>query len=364
MSDLSIRVRAEREYDVVLGHHLLDHLPKMLEGATRVAVLHPRALEVRARAVIDVVQGMGLEAIAVVLPEAEAAKTSAVVDSCWEALGLAGFTRNDMVIGLGGGATTDVAGFVAATWLRGIRVVQIPTTLLGMVDAAVGGKTGINTPAGKNLVGAFWSPSGVLCDMDALLTLPRADLVAGMAEVAKIGFVRDTSILDDIEREPDAALDVSGTLLVDLARRAIQVKADVVSSDFRESAAIGREVLNYGHTFGHAVEHAEGYGWRHGEAVAVGMVYVAELARLSGRLDDAGVARHRRVLELLGLPTSYRPTTYRSGAWPELHGAMAVDKKARGAVLRFIVLQGIGHPVALDGPDPDLLRAAYDAVVA
>jgi len=238
-------------------------------------------------------------------------------------------------------------------------VVQIPTTLLGMVDAAVGGKTGINTAAGKNLVGAFWSPSGVLCDMDSLLTLPHADLVAGMAEVVKIGFVRDPSILDDVEADPAGALDVSGALLTDLARRAIQVKADVVSEDFRESAAIGREVLNYGHTFGHAVEHAEGYGWRHGEAVSVGMVYVAELARLAGRLDDAGAARHRRVLELLGLPTSYR-----AGRWDELHAAMAIDKKARGAVLRFIVLQGIGHPIALDGPDPGLLRAAYDAVVA
>lgn len=359
MSDLVIGVAAEREYDVVLGRQLLPHLPDLVSGATRVAVLHPRALEPRAHSVREVLREAGLDVTAITLPDAEAAKTADVVQSCWDALGRAGFTRNDVVVGLGGGATTDVAGFVAATWLRGIRVVQMPTTLLGMVDAAVGGKTGINTPAGKNLVGAFWSPAGVLCDMDTLLSLPRADLIAGLAEVIKVGFIRDESILDDIERDPIASLDASGPLLTDLARRAIRVKASVVSQDFRESAAIGREVLNYGHTFGHAIEHAEDFGWRHGEAVSVGMVYVAELARQAGRLDGAVVDRHRRVLEKVGLPTSYR-----AGRWQELHSAMAVDKKARGAVLRFIVLEGVGRPVALDGPEPELLRAAYDAVSA
>jgi 3-dehydroquinate synthase len=279
------------------------------------------------------------------------------MEMCWNSLGEAGFTRNDVIVGLGGGATTDVAGFVAATWLRGIRVVHMPTTLLGMVDAAVGGKTGINTAAGKNLVGAFWSPSGVLCDVDALQSLPKADLIAGMAEIVKIGFVRDVSILDDIERDPIQAVDPSGALLVDLARRAIEVKAEVVSADFRESAAIGREVLNYGHTFGHAIERTENYSWRHGEAVAVGLVYVAELAHLAGRLGQDDVARHRRVLELLGLPTTYAPDR-----WELLHSAMAVDKKARGSVLRFIVLQGIGNPVALDGPESALLEAAYEAI--
>ena len=357
MSEIRIEVHAERDYEVVIGHDLQSHVVPMLIGATRVAVIHPEALTGRAMTLSDTIARAGMAVLSILVPDAESAKTVDVLAMCWERLGAAGFTRNDVVIGLGGGATTDLAGFVAATWLRGIRVVQMPTTLLGMVDAAVGGKTGINTQAGKNLVGAFWSPAGVLCDVDTLQTLPRLDLVAGMAEIVKIGFVRDVSILDDIERDPIGATDPSSALLVDLARRAIQVKADVVSADFRESAAIGREVLNYGHTFGHAIERVEGYSWRHGEAVAVGMVYVAELARLTGRLDDAGVGRHRHVLELLGLPTSYS-----SGRWPELHAAMAIDKKARGSLLRFIVLAGIGNPVALDGPDPELLLAACDAV--
>jgi 3-dehydroquinate synthase len=363
MSDAVINVRAERDYEVVIGRGLLEHLGGMLLGAQRVAIIHPGALAASAEAVRDDLQDLGFEVTLLEVPEAEDAKTAEVAAFCWEVLGTAGFTRSDAVVGLGGGATTDLAGFVAATWLRGIRVVHVPTTLLGMVDAAVGGKTGINTAAGKNLVGSFWSPSGVLCDINALDTLPRNDLLAGMAEVVKIGFVRDTTILDDVERDPFAATDTTGDLLPDLIRRAVQVKADVVGADFRESSAtsgdgsIGREVLNYGHTFGHAVERRERYRWRHGAAVAVGMMYVAELAALGGRLSEEEVDRHRRVLTALGLPVSYS-----GGHWEELLSAMSIDKKARGSLLRFVVLQGIGHPVVCEGPDPALLAAAYASI--
>ena len=218
--------------------------------------------------------------------------------------------------------------------------------------------------AGKNLVGAFWSPSGVLCDLTALETLPRNDLLAGMAEVVKVGFVRDTSILDDVRRDPARATDPAGDLLADLVRRAVQVKADVVGLDFRETSAtsgggIGREVLNYGHTFGHAVERRERYRWRHGAAVAVGMMYVAELAALGGRLSEADVDVHREVLHALELPT-----TYPAGHWEQLLAAMSVDKKARGSLLRFVVLQGLGSPVVWEGPDPALLAAAYASISA
>ncbi len=362
-TDIIIPVQAERRYDVVIGRGLLGHLPGMLNGAQRVAIIHPRALGVSAEAMRDDLADSGFEVILIEVPEAEDAKTAEVAAFCWTALGAAGFTRSDAIVGLGGGATTDLAGFVAATWLRGIRVIHVPTTLLGMVDAAVGGKTGINTEAGKNLVGAFWSPSGVLCDANALETLPRNDLVAGMAEVVKIGFVRDSTILSDIEADPVRATDPGSDMLLDLIRRAVQVKADVVGADFHETSAtsgdgsLGREVLNYGHTFGHAVERRERYQWRHGAAVAVGMVYVAELAALGGRLSDAEVDRHRSVLTALGLPISYP-----GGHWDALREAMAIDKKSRGSLLRFVVLNGIGNPGIWAGPDPSFLAAAYDAI--
>jgi len=365
VSDTTIRVTAERSYNVVIGRGLLGSLASMLQGAQRVAIIHPGALLASAEAIRDDLSSADYEVTLIEVPEAEDAKTAEVAAFCWSVLGTAGFTRSDAVVGLGGGATTDLAGFVAATWLRGIKVVHIPTTLLGMVDAAVGGKTGINTAAGKNLVGSFWSPSGVVCDVNSLQTLPRNDLLAGMAEVVKVGFTSDASILDDVERDPFGATDVDGDLLPELIRRAVQVKADVVGADFRETTAtqgdgsLGREVLNYGHTFGHAVERRERYRWRHGAAVSVGMMFVAELAALGGRLSAEDLERHRTILGLLGLPT-----TYAAGHWDELYAAMAIDKKARGSLLRFVVLQGIGRPVVWEGPDPALLAAAYASISA
>lgn len=354
-----IPVTAERAYDVVIGHGLLGHLPAMLEGADRVGVMHPPTLQSMADSVAALLSDAGFAVTMLPVPDAELAKTAHVAAECWTALGEAGFTRNDAIVGLGGGTTTDLAGFVAATWLRGITVVQVPTTLLAMVDAAVGGKTGINTESGKNLVGAFWSPGGVLCDLSVLASLPRADLLAGMAEVAKIGFIRDLSILDDIQADPARATDPASPVLADLVRRAVQVKADVVALDFRESssAKIGREALNYGHTLGHAIERLEDFTWRHGAAISVGMVYVAELARIGGRLSVQEVDRHREVLSALELPVSYP-----GGRWPQLMAGMSVDKKARGSTLRFVVLDGLGHPSIWAGPDPEALSAAYEAI--
>jgi 3-dehydroquinate synthase len=258
-------------------------------------------------------------------------------------------------VGLGGGAVTDLAGFVAGTWMRGVRVVHVPTTLLGMVDAAVGGKAGINTDAGKNLVGVFHEPTAVFADLVTLETLPRNELVAGMAEVIKAGLIADPTILELVEADPAAALDPTGEVLGELVRRAIQVKADVVSADLRESSL--REVLNYGHTLGHAIERRERYRWRHGAAVSVGLVFAAELARLAGRLDDRTAARHRTVLSSVGLPTTYDPD-----ALPQLLDGMRGDKKTRAGILRFVVLDGLAKPGRLEGPDPGLLAAAYSAV--
>ena len=353
MSSTRTTVSGDTPYDVVIGHGLLAELPTMLgDGVQRVLVVHPRALRETGDAVRTDLETVGYQAFLAEVPDGEDAKRAEVAAFCWGVLGQSGFTRTDAVVGVGGGAVTDLAGFVAATWLRGVRVVQVPTTLLGMVDAAVGGETGINTSEGKNLVGAFHPPSGVLCDLAVLETLPRNDLLAGMAEVVKCGFVADPTILDLVEADPAAVGVWDSAVVRELVERAVRVKADVVGQDLRESGL--REVLNYGHTLGHAVELVERYQWRHGAAVSVGMVFAAELARLAGRLDEKVVDRHRSVLGSLGLPL-----TYRGDRWPQLLDAMRRDKKTRGDLLRFVVLDGLARPARLEGPDPALLQAAY-----
>ncbi|MFF7676963.1 3-dehydroquinate synthase [Actinacidiphila glaucinigra] len=340
-------------YEVLVGRQLLGELPGLIgDRAARVAVIHPEALEATGQALREDLAEQGYEAVAIQVPNAEEAKTTEVAAYCWRALGQSGFTRTDVIVGVGGGATTDLAGFVAATWLRGVRWVAVPTTVLGMVDAAVGGKTGINTAEGKNLVGAFHPPAGVLCDLAALESLPVNDYVSGLAEIIKAGFIADPVILDLIERDPAAARGPGGPHTAELLERAIRVKAEVVSADLRESGL--REILNYGHTLGHAIEKNERYNWRHGAAVSIGMVFAAELGRLAGRLDDATADRHRSVLESVGLPL-----TYRGDQWPRLLETMKVDKKSRGDRLRFIVLDGLAKPTVLEAPDPGVLLAAY-----
>ncbi|MBX9396028.1 3-dehydroquinate synthase [Streptomyces sp. TRM72054] len=343
-------------YEVLVGRQLLGELGGLVgEKAKRVAVIHPEALAETGEALRADLAEQGYEAVAIQVPNAEEAKTAEVAAYCWKALGQSGFTRTDVVVGVGGGATTDLAGFVAATWLRGVRWIAIPTTVLAMVDAAVGGKTGINTAEGKNLVGAFHPPAGVLCDLAALDSLPVNDYVSGLAEVIKAGFIADPVILELIESDPQAARTPAGPHTAELIERSIRVKAEVVSSDLKESGL--REILNYGHTLGHAIEKNERYKWRHGAAVAVGMHFAAELGRLAGRLDDATADRHRTILESVGLPLHYR-----YDQWPKLLQTMKVDKKSRGDMLRFIVLDGLAKPTVLEGPDPAMLLAAYGEV--
>lgn len=350
-----IAVGGERPYDVVIGADLLPELAPLLAGAHRVAVIHSAAVAPLAAPVCTALRSAGHGVLGMAVPDGEAAKSLSVAARCWDELGRAGFTRSDAVVGVGGGAVTDLAGFVAAAWLRGVRVVHLPTTLVGMVDAAIGGKTGLNIAAGKNLVGAFHPPAGVLCDLPALRSLPHADVVAGLAEVVKCGFISDPTILDLIEQDAAAAAAHDSSVLRELVERSVRVKAGVVGRDLREAGP--REVLNYGHTLAHAIERAECYRWRHGDAVAVGLVFAAELARLAGRLDPRIAARHGEILRRLGLPT-----TYHAGAWPQLRQAMRVDKKARGDRLRLVVLDDLARPGILDDPDPDLLAEAYAAV--
>jgi len=393
-----ITIGTDHPYEVVIGAGVQNELRELVgPGALRAAIIHPPTMSDRAATLRDSI-AEGLQVLLIEVPDGEAAKTADVLDRCWQQLGDAGFTRSDVVIGLGGGATTDLAGFVAATWLRGVRFVNVPTTVLGMVDAAVGGKTGINTAHGKNLVGAFHEPAGVLCDLEVLAGLPDAEARSGMAEVLKCGFIADPVILERFEADPVAALDPVSPVLAELIERGIEVKAAAVSGDFREisgsaGTGIGREAVNYGHTLGHAIEKLEsldvGYGAgsapirygagsapirygagsapirygagsapiKHGEAISIGMVFVAELAHRTGRIDADLLERHRVVLSAAGLPISY------SGAsWEEVLATMRLDKKSRGNDLRFVVLDALGIPTVLAGPDEALLHDCFRAV--
>jgi 3-dehydroquinate synthase len=327
----------------------------MLTGAGKVMIVHPVGLTVSAEALRDSLVGSGFEVVLAGVPDSEDAKRIEVAAFCWGILGKSEFSRTDIVIGFGGGAITDLAGFVAATWLRGVGVIQIPTTVLAMVDAAIGGKTGVNTAEGKNLVGVFHSPKGVLVDLETLVTLPRNDLVAGFAEIVKCGFISDTEILDLVERNIQDATDSSSDLFVELVTRAIKVKALVVAEDFREEGL--RETLNYGHTLGHAIELAERYKWRHGAAVSIGMVFASELARVNGRLSMAEVQRHRDLLSSLGLPVSYP-----ADKWPQLLANMRIDKKTRAGNLRLIVLDEIGKPRVMHAPTDEILFTAFQEI--
>ena len=350
-----IPVGGATPYEVVIGRNLLDQVPSMLTGAKKVMIVHPVGLSVSAEALRDSLIDSRFEVVLAGVPDSEDAKRIEVAAFCWGILGKSEFSRTDMIIGFGGGAITDLAGFVAATWLRGVAVLQIPTTVLAMVDAAIGGKTGVNTAEGKNLVGVFHSPKGVLVDLETLGTLARNELVAGFAEIIKCGFISDTEILDLVEGNIQDATDLSSELFLELVSRAIKVKALVVAEDFREQGL--RETLNYGHTLGHAIELAERYKWRHGAAVSIGMVFAAELARVNGRLSMAEVQRHRDILSSLGLPV-----TYPAGKWPQLLANMRIDKKARAGNLRFVVLDEIGKPRIMHAPTDEILFTAFQEI--
>ncbi len=356
----TISVTGTASYDILVARGILDQVSAALaQGVRKVLVVHPpslseRAAQLRERLRADTSNGPR-EVLLAEIPDAEQGKRIEVAAFCWQVMGQADFTRSDAVVGYGGGAVTDLAGFVAANWLRGVQLVQVPTTVLALVDASIGGKTAINTAEGKNLVGAFWAPSAVIGDLDELASLSSHEATAGFAEVVKAGFIAAPEILEIIERDPARAIDTSTAEFRLAVERAIEVKARVVSADFRESGQ--REMLNYGHTLGHAIEHAERYRWRHGAAVSIGMVFAAELSRLAGRLADDTANRHRAILQSLGLPTEYR-----GGAWNQLLATMQRDKKSRGGMLRFVVLDEIAKPTILHAPDESLLFAAYQEI--
>ena len=345
-----IKVAGPSPYTVHIDHGLDEQVAQRIadSGTRQALIVHQEPLTAAAEALQTRLEDSGISVTLAPIPDAEDGKSLAVAGSLWDTLGEKNFSRQDAVVGLGGGATTDLAGFIAATWMRGIKVVQVPTTLLAMVDAAVGGKTGINTAAGKNLVGSFHEPDSVFIDLDRLETLPDAEFVSGSAEIIKTGFIADPIILD-IYREGGS---VPTDKIAELIERSVAVKGSVVAQDLKESSL--REILNYGHTLGHAIEKREDYRWRHGNAVAVGMMFVAILARNRGLISDDVVELHREILEAVGLPTTYEP-----GAFDDLYEGMTHDKKNRNGQIRFVVLDGIGSTTRIEDADIEELRTAY-----
>lgn len=345
-----VRVAAADPYPVIAGAAVAERGLDLLPSDDRkVLLVRPRALDDAAQALIGSLRERGFAVTEFVHPDGEAAKDLVVAGAGWDLMGKATLGRRDLVVTLGGGATTDLGGFLAATWMRGIRVAHFPTTLLAMVDAAVGGKTGINAAAGKNLIGSFHNPILVCSDLDYLKTLPQREYTAGLGEVVKAGFIADPEILRLVEEHPETsslswATGDGAPVLRELVIRAVAVKARVVAADFREGGL--RETLNYGHTLAHAIEKDSDYQIRHGEAVSIGCVFAAELACEMGLIDRALVDRHRVDFSAMALPISYR------GDVKKLVDLMYSDKKTRGGQLRFALLNGLGqartHPVERD----------------
>ncbi len=346
-----VSVRAEREYDVCIDVNYREELLSHSRTRDKVAVIFSENMK-------EQLNGFALgdaEVFYFPVSDSEAAKSTQTLLQLWDWLGAAGFTRSDLIVGIGGGAITDLAGFAAATWLRGIDWIAVPTTVAGMVDAAVGGKTGINSEYGKNLIGAFNSPKTVLIDTSWLTTLSDRDFAAGLAEVVKCGFIKDVEILNLLKGKKLSEIRKDIALTTELIERSVKVKGAVVSVDFKES--FDREILNYGHTFGHAVELDAKYSLRHGECVSIGMIFVAELSFALGLISEEILTSHKDILMNLGLPT-----TYKSSSWQSLLGHMRLDKKSRGSTLRFVVLDGLGKTQRVEGPEEGALLTAYEKV--
>jgi 3-dehydroquinate synthase len=346
-------------YPVLVGSGLVDRLDDLLPpfpGAEAAAVVAARPLAAVAGRVGEALERGGLAVHRLEVPTGEEAKRLEVVAGLYERLAAVPTRRADPVVAVGGGATTDAAGFAAATWLRGVPLVNVPTTVLGMVDAAVGGKTGVDLPAGKNLVGAFHQPVAVVADLDTLAGLPAAEVRSGLAEVAKAGLAGDPALADALARSAGPAVAAEPAALAPLVEGAVRVKAAVVGADEHEEAGdgtVGRLMLNYGHTLGHALERLAGYrGLRHGEAVALGMVFAARVAEAVGLARPGLAAGHVELLAALGLPVGGVDLD------PDrVLAAMATDKKHRGG-LRLVLLRRLGEPEVVAAPDREVLVAA------
>lgn len=336
-----LKISADRKYEIFVDTEFHDALESITNKHQQVLLVVPSKLA----KLIKIKKISNLKVLTV--PDGENQKNFVTLQRIWAELGKGKFSRSDAIIGLGGGATTDLAGYAAASWLRGISWYAIPTSLAAMVDASIGGKTAINSPTGKNLIGAFYSPSAVYIDLNFLKTLPKRDISAGMAEVIKCGFIADKKILELAQKD---VLDFK-----ELIYRSVKVKVKVVNKDFKESKL--REILNYGHTLGHAIEKHSKFKLRHGEAVSIGLVFAAELSNLVGTLSLKEVNDHRDILKSFNLPT-----TYSKSALPSLIKLMLSDKKVKNQRIRFIGLSKIGKPQWFEAVNTKQIKMAYERI--
>jgi 3-dehydroquinate synthase len=347
---------AERSYDIRIGERLL--VPAEFSGLSKardaVIVTNTTVSPLYTASLRVALMGFYSRVHEVVLPDGEEHKDWQTLQLIFDKLLNEACDRKTVLFALGGGVIGDMTGFAAACYMRGVPFVQVPTTLLAQVDSSVGGKTAINHPAGKNMIGAFYQPLRVLCDLSVLDTLPQRELSAGLAEVIKYGPIADMAFFDWIEENIARMMARDKQALAIVVRRSCEIKAWVVAQDEKESNL--RAILNFGHTFGHAIESGLGYGeWLHGEAVGCGMVMAARLSRELGYVDDAFVARLTRLVQAAGLPT----VGPQLGAQKYLE-LMAVDKKAEGGDIRYVVIDRPGHAIMQAVPD-DIVRAVIDA---
>lgn len=333
----------ERSYPIFIGTNLISRLGaecKRLKFAKRCAVISDQNVAaLYGKTAIKSLQSAGLDAKLIVVNPGEPAKSLATVQSCYDQLATQRLERKSVVVALGGGVVGDLAGFVAATYLRGVGFVQVPTTLLAQVDSSVGGKVGVNLKAGKNLVGAFYQPRLVLCDLNTLETLPDREFRAGLAEVIKYGIIYDARLFSRLERDLEKILEHDPALLTAIIARCCEIKAEVVSQDETESGL--RAILNFGHTIGHAIEAISGYGkYLHGEAISIGQVAAARISEQVSALPQAESKRIEKLFSAAGLPTKIRLAT---AGRQKLSRAMQLDKKVSGGEIKFVLAEKIGR---------------------
>jgi 3-dehydroquinate synthase len=341
----------ERSYPIHIGSQLLDQAglyKKHIKGTFTAVVTNETVAPLYADRVVKTLEGIGQKVKLIVLPDGEAFKTWEVLQKIFDGLLENSADRKTTLVALGGGVIGDMTGFAAACYMRGIRFIQVPTTLLSQVDSSVGGKTGINHPLGKNMVGAFHQPQAVIADLDTLKTLPPEELAAGLAEVIKHGAIADPEFLSWIEKSQDALNNCDPVAMEFAVRRSCEIKSQVVAQDEKEGGI--RAILNFGHTFGHAIEAGMGYGaWLHGQAVGCGMVMAADLSVRVGLLSNADASRLKKIIQALHLPT--QPPKLGVDRFMEL---MSVDKKAEGGEVRYILLNGLGQ-AKIQKVDDDLV---------